>query len=285
MMTADHINDNQTSQTECPFVVEHRRPSPSDASTFRPAARMVLDPSLRTTGLLYALPAEELKSLVFLLTFLHPNGACSPSVPELASAMRLSARKVQARLRRLTEIVWNDHPVALELRRETGLVSFSVSPHLVRHHTPPPDARDDDREPLDPGRRDAVIAYTREHFTRPRAEVERAIAEQMGWPDPEFATATDGSPSGDSADTKRLQARLAGLGLHTDSIAALLHRYGADRVRKQLDWLPFRNPKRPDRLVVTAIEEDYEEPLVLRHHPARGAPKQPPERGASTEEP
>ncbi len=45
---------------------------------WRPTAHVRLTPSLRTSGFLQALPPEEIKGFLTLLTFLTPNGDCAP---------------------------------------------------------------------------------------------------------------------------------------------------------------------------------------------------------------
>src|SRR4051794_22089503 len=77
-----------------PFAILHLRREQTRAGYFRPDARLVITSALRTSGLLLALPEGELKSLLFLLSFLSPNGWCRPTAPELAAAMQVSEAEV-----------------------------------------------------------------------------------------------------------------------------------------------------------------------------------------------
>ena len=262
-----------------PFLVEHLHPEARGDGSPRPGARLVLDRSLRTSGLLQALPAEDLKNLILLLTYLHPNGGCSPTIPELAHDMRVSPRKVRSRMQRLTAFAWRDAPLVLEIRRESGLDSFAPSPHILEHlpAAPIPSAIQTEA-PLRVIDRDAVIAASRALYSRPRAQVEREIAEQMGWPDPTMME-DDIAPTSEVTEQQtghsRLYARLARYGLRSAQIDDLLDRYDARSIQQQLDWLPFRNAQRPDRLIVAAIENDYEAPLAIRKRTPDGEQQAP----------
>jgi hypothetical protein len=63
---------------EKPFVIELWEQDKQPGGYFTPAAAMHLTSGLRTSGLLRELSPDDLKSLVFLLTFLSPEGHCQP---------------------------------------------------------------------------------------------------------------------------------------------------------------------------------------------------------------
>ena len=244
---------------ETPFLIELHRREQTPGGYFRPAASLTITPALRTCGLLQALPAEEVKSLLFLFTFLSPNGWCRPSVPELAEAMRLSEAKVRARMARLAAFSWLGRPLVTEVRRESGLDAFVPAPTIVA-------VREAPQQPVAPevplyraAGREAVIAHSRAHYARPRAQVEQEIAEMMGWKE-----------EGDSPEAT-LRRRLLSVGLLREQVDLLLAQFPQERIARQLEWLPYRNAKNPAALLVAAIEGDYEAPLPVRMQAAAAA--------------
>lgn len=90
----------------CPFIVEHVLPGDGVPGNFVPAARLLVTPALRTSGLLAQLPDAEAKSLLLLLTFLSPNGRLRASLDEVAEALRTSPDKSRRRVQRLAETRW-----------------------------------------------------------------------------------------------------------------------------------------------------------------------------------
>src|SRR6185503_19540194 len=59
---------------------------------------VLLTSALRTSGFLHALPPEDLKTLIFLLTLLKPDGQCELTLHELAAAMRVSIVRTESRM-------------------------------------------------------------------------------------------------------------------------------------------------------------------------------------------
>src|SRR5215210_3674319 len=86
-----------------PFVIEVRQDRRQPNGTFIPAASLKLTEYFRTSGLLPSLAPDDLKNLLYLLTFLSPEGSCQVSLPILVSAMKVSAQRTRARMRRLAE--------------------------------------------------------------------------------------------------------------------------------------------------------------------------------------
>lgn len=267
-----------------PFVIELERVR-EKGNHFRPLASIRLTNALRASGLLLSLPAEEVKSLLFVLTFLSPNGYCAPSVLELASAMRVSQMKVRSRMRRLVEFRWQGKPLLMEIRRESGLDAFVPGPQLVevRERQPGPEdigsyaVPDQDTAPYGPTRREEVIAFSREHYARPRAEVEQAMARRMGWDE-------DGTPAG------RIRRKLTDLGVTRDQAERLISQFLLPEIERQLEWLPYRRAKNPAAFLVAAIEGGYDEPpaLKVRHEAGEGAEppqEEPPQEDASANPP
>ncbi len=239
-----------------PFTIALQRLDQTQNGNFRPGAFVKLTSSLRTSGFLQALPAEDVKNLLFLLSFVTPNGDCQPTVMQLADAMQVSQTKVRARMQRLERFQWQGKPVVIFLSRESGLDGYTIGSHVVAVQEEPPTPPAEMQPPaIQTAGREAVIAYSREHYARPRAEVERTIAENMGWELPE------GAVDEATADTRR---RLLGVGVTKDQADFLLGSYDLERIQRQLEWLPYRNAKNPAGFIVAAIEDDYEEPFALR---------------------
>ncbi len=265
-----------------PFVAEVRRRSVSRSGSFEgryfegghfvPSASLVLTPALRAGGLWHALPGEEIKTLLLVLTFLTPDGACRPTLAELAPAMRLPAGKARARLERLAACRWQGAPVLHELRRDSGLHAFIPAPGVLRAVEAPPQPQETSHELQEPraAGREAVIAHSRALYARPRAEVEREMAVRMGWEDPEAlrqerereeAALTDGQ--------KDLLARLLGLGVERTKALELLSGHSPETIRRQVAWLPLRGAKNPARFLVAAVAGDYAPPAGWHPLPSR----------------
>src|SRR5215213_10091369 len=94
-----------------PFLIYTRHLEKQPNSAFRPEAFVGFSRSLRTSGFLPALPAEELKSLLYLLSFVTANGYISPSVLQLAEAFHLSQFKTRRRMERLGQLTWQGKPL------------------------------------------------------------------------------------------------------------------------------------------------------------------------------
>lgn len=102
--------------------------------------------------------------------------------------------------------------------------------------------------------KEEVIEASRRRYATPRAEVERMIAKQMGYPTPE-----------EQRDQlrDRLSHRLQGVGVTLRQAKYLLAEYPPDRIQQQLDWLPYRGAYNPAALIVAAIRRNYDPPEGL----------------------
>jgi hypothetical protein len=233
-----------------PFLVEHLHLNETPVG-FTPVARLIVTPTLRTSGLLRALTDEAARSLLLLLTFLTPNGHIQPTVSEIADVLGVSERKARERLHRLVAVRWYGEPVAIELPRETGMDAFALSPSILTHVEPPQEDGDVVTLPIPPASsREEVIAHSRAAYGTPRAEAERLVAEQLG------------IPPGEMEDTPEGEARrqMYAYGVPRDVIERLITNYPLDRIRRQIEWLPQRNAKSPGRFLIAAIENAYVAP-------------------------
>ena len=250
--TPPNLDAADVAAAETPFVIALHQKDRRPSGTFRPEATVILSRALRTSGLLLALPPDEVKSLLLMLTFVTPNGWCQPAVQQLADAMRVSEAKARARMGRLQDFRWQGRPLVTEIKRGSGMDGFALSPAVASLQDAPepvPEAVPS----LPPSSRDVIIARSRAVYARPRAEVERMIAEQMGWKE-----------VGDGPEAQLRRKLLGVAGLMRDQVDLLLDRYPHERIERQLDWLPHRRAKSPARFLMAAVENDYDPPPGIR---------------------
>lgn len=183
-MTLPHFHYNPNQEPPFTIYIEHR--DKTRDGHWRPAAFVKLSSELRTSGFLSALPPEDLKTFLLLLSFVAPSGRCASSLPQLASALRQSEARTRARMERLTGARWHDQPLVLPARHGNGLEAYTLTPGLLPiQEEPVPTASPPSGTPYTAAPREAVIAFSRERYARPRAQVERQIAQLNGWEVPE----------------------------------------------------------------------------------------------------
>ena len=253
-----------------PFVIELLRLDVQPSGNFRPDSAVCVSRSLRTSGLLHALPPEELKTLLWMLTFTTANGNCAPNLLQLAQAMQVPESKASARLERLLQTRWQGQPLIFAVPQESGAISYAPSPHIVAFIERPPTLVYAPKAlaPVLAGR-DAVIAYSRAHYARPRAEVEAEIQRRLGHEEEVAPT--------DPAELAvwKVKQTLRALGMTREQCDLLFARYPLERIENQLAWLPYRSAKNPLAFLLSAIEGDYEMPLALRQQAISSPPPQP----------
>lgn len=238
-----------------PFVVEHRHVPTNDRGTrFQPEARLFVSETLRTSGLLASLPDREAKNILWLLTYLHPNGHLFAPVTLLARDMGLSEREVRKQFLVLATTYWKEAPLVRHLS-ESSMERFLLSEHVLGEETletsvslPVPD------QVSPPGHREAIIQMSREKYARPRAEVERMVLEQLGHHPEESAETPEG-------ETRR---GLRNVGVSREQIDLLIEEFGIEACHRQVQWLPLRGAKNPGRYVVAAIQDNYSPPRGAR---------------------
>lgn len=234
---------------------------------FRPSAFIKLTKAFRTSGLLPALPPEELKSFLILLSFLTPNGACSPTVPQLAGAMHVSQGKAKARMQRLAQLRFENQPLVLPLVHGNGQEVYALNDTLIPTlEQPMEEARPESIKAVP---REQLIEYSRRRYARTREEVEKQIAEINGWEVPpsepvQSNEAQDEPKEERSPHFGELRRKLQNIGVAPDQIEYLLATFDSERIEKQLKWLPHRHARNPSAYLVAAIVHDYEEPIYRR---------------------
>lgn len=239
---------------------------------FRPHAVVGFDAGLRASGFLASLPAEELRSLLFLLSFVTPNGDISPSLAQLSEAMRVSQSKARARLERLQELQWQGARI-VRSQHIGGLETFSPVPELA----PQVEERVQGWQPLmvqtpplTAAPREAIIEHSRRTYARPREEVEREIRAFFGYREPGGTAdaAQDGAQPGVrelSEEEEAARQQLLTVGLTDEQADSPLARFDLVRIGRQLQWLPYhRRVRNVAGFLLAAIEDDYEMPPMLR---------------------
>ena len=139
-----------------------------------------------------------------------------------------------------------------ELPLDSGAIGYALSRTIVGIEQAPSEQLQPTPAPSPTAGREAVIAHSRARYAHTRADVERQIAEMMGWKE-----------EGDGPEAK-LRRRFLGTGLLREQIDLLIERYPRERIERQIDWLPYRNAKSPARYLLAAIENDYEAPVTVR---------------------
>ncbi len=104
--------------------------------------------------------------------------------------------------------------------------------------------------------RDRVTTYSKQRYVRPRAEVERDMAIQNGWPLPkeELALSMD-NPSGAMSEAEAaeyLKQRLFRVGVLPEEVEYLQSSFSQSVIEDQLTWLPYRHAKSPAKYLVAA---------------------------------
>lgn len=243
----------ESTSAEKPFVIELEQRDPTPGGNFTPAASLKVTPALRTSGLLRDLPPDDVAWLVFLLTFVSPNGNCRASLEELCAAMHVSNDKARRRMSRLCSVHWDGWPLVIETPHESGLTTYGLSDKAILYE------QKESLAPPEPtytgGFRDEIIAHSRATYARPRAEVERMVEEQMGYVHPQIE---------EDESVVELRRQLESAGVNRDQTYYLLGAYDRERIERQLVWLPYRNAKNPAGLLIAAIEGDYDEPMPHR---------------------
>lgn len=61
-------------------------------------------------------------------------------------------------------------------------------------------------------------------------------------------------------DREELVLELVHVGIALRKAQSLVDRFSAERIQRQLDWLPLRSPRKPPSLLIASIEQDYDAP-------------------------
>ena len=261
-------NDLPEINSQPPLSVVIERLDATPDGHFRPSAFIKLTKAFRTSGLLQSLPSEELKSFLMLLSFLTPNGDCSPTLAQFAGAMRVSQSKARARMQRLVQFRFQSESLIVSTVRGDGQEAYALSHKLV------PVIEQPVEEPKPPTiqsvPREQIIEYSRNRYAKTREEVEKQIAEINGWELPKTSEETQEErihqvEQAEPPQRKDLRRRLQNAGIVPEQVEYLLSSFDVERIERQLGWLPYRRHARnPSAYLVAAIVGDYEEPIYRR---------------------
>ena len=224
--------------TQAPFLIEHRRDAESGRG-FVPSARLILTPALRTSGLWLALPPEELRDLLLVLTFLTPNGWIRPTLFELAGAMNASLPAARRRLERLARRQWRGAPVAVTAARLRGPGRLGARTPLLSREEAPREARSAPR-PVPRGGAGGG----------PRPQPRPLRPHPAGGGGGDLGAHGLGARRPLTATTRRWRRasgrptrRMTDLGMPRDQALDLLARFDLDRVERQVAWMGRRAEK------------------------------------------
>ncbi|MGC4044718.1 MAG: hypothetical protein QM758_13075 [Armatimonas sp.] len=230
----------------------------------RPAAYVLVNPCLRTSGLLAQLTDGQAKLLLAMLTFVTPNGTLTAMVEELAPALGIALGELRKRLAPLLKPFWQGEPLLRSVPLPEGGERYTLSATVLGHaHLPATidlNPREEAALPIRAGR-EAVIQASRERYNQPLEVVEQIVREQLGVRPEETADTPEA----------RLWRGLRDAGLPRETVDSMLEEYGAAACQRQLEWLPLREAKNPARYLVAAIKDNYGPPRGTRALPLEGA--------------
>lgn len=254
-----------------PFVLEIRQEEVKANGDFVPAAAVLVTESLRQSGLLAQLSSDDFQTLLLVLSCITANGYFVSTPELLAPIAGNTVFRMRGRLRRLSQVLWREQPLVTIQQAGDGQQFFFPSPHLLatRHSAILPATKwkrgqsvdsemiTGETSPAIPASsREAVIAYSRANYGRPRAEVEAQIERFLrGEPEPSTP---------EEAARLLLRRRLLDKGLTQEQADRLLASYPPESLERQLVWLPYRYARNPAGLLMAAIEGDYDAPMAWR---------------------
>jgi len=235
-----------------PFLIEHRTLEEA-GHHFVPTARLVVTPALRESGLLSLLSDKQARLVLALLTFVSPNGQVQATAKQVARALGVPAPVAALWLLHFASRRFHGAHLIYRIKREEGYPIYALSRGSIDREHQPPRAWQEPPTYRAAGRA-AVIAHSRATYTKPRAEVERTVMEQLGHAPEELLDTPEG----------QVWRLLGVLHLEPPVIRDLIAEYGVERILRQLTWLPLRKAKNPARYLLAAIKGDYSPPLQVR---------------------
>jgi len=180
--------------------------------------------------------------------------------------------KARSRMQRLGQFRFEGEPLIIPTQRGNGQEAYALRSQWV------PVIEQPVEEPKTPTiravPRQRIIEYSRNRYGKTREEVEKQIAELNGWTvrsndQTQAAPETEASEPATRIEAehphrKELRRCLQNIGIAPDQIEYLFSNFEAERIEKQLGWLPFRQVRNPSAYLVAAIVHDYEEPIYRR---------------------
>lgn len=78
---------------------------------------------------------------------------------------------------------------------------------------------------------------------------------------------TPATPAKEPLSQAGIESSLVNLGVSEDWAHYLAENYPLESIRRQIEWLPYRNPRNKAAMIQKAIQEDWEGPKTLRTQP------------------
>lgn len=238
------------------IFIEHRN---IKQGHWEPAASIKLTASLRASGFLFALPPEELRNFLLLLTYLTANGSVAPTLSQMAEGLRMSEFRARLQMKRLTARRWLDQPIVLPAQYAGGIEAYMLMPGLL----PVEEEKEKPPQVVYTVPREQIIALSRQLYARPRAEVEHEINEQLR-EGHRFQKTAQPREEAVPEVVNPLREELIAVGLDAAQADSLLNRYDELRIKRQLHWLPYRVVKNRAGFLIAAIKDNYEAPTNMR---------------------
>jgi len=235
---------------------------------------------MRTSGLLARLSPQDLQTLVCLLTYAGRDGRCTLSGRDVGRALDLSEKQGVERLKRIRQFRFHGKPL---VTAEGGKRprKFARSRYRI---LPAPGLRIERRVP-DGGTSEGFRSTSQEAlFPLPPGET-------VNFPTPDGRPGKSASGSrGDTArgnnavnnkttkqtedegEVKRssgkkereLLERLRDRGVSEPMAVDMVRSFPAERIRRQLRMLPYRDARDPAAMLVKAIREDWDAPAAYK---------------------
>ena len=253
-----------------------------------------IDRGARTSGLLAFLSAEDLQTLIALMTFADEYGRCELSARTLGQAIDLSEKQSQKRLKKLCKIIWHGKPLLVrENERDMGrfLPTGYQLPGVEGVKIVPDNAlqvsmRDGDG-PSDRGSTGGSNGKEADTPPVPAAEGDiRKRKSSSGAPVPDIEgippantritgsscvgvsyinkghTKEDREGAANADERKQVLRKLLQYGVSGSIASEILDRYPTNSIARQIEMLPFRNAREPAAMLMKAIREDWTAPAA-----------------------
>jgi len=245
---------------------------------FTPDAPVRIDRSMRTCGLLACLSPQDLQTLVCLLTYADRDGRCVLSGRDVARALDLSEKQGVERLKRIQQFRFHGKPL-VTAEGEKPLRKFARSRYRI---LPAPGLQIGRRKPnggmSEGGRSPSQEAL----FPLPPGETVK-FPTPGGRPGKPASGSRGDTVMGNNAvnnkttkqtedegevkegkKERELFERLRNHGVSEPMAVDMVRSYPAERIRRQLRMLPYRDARDPAAMLVKAVREDWDAPAAYK---------------------
>lgn len=238
-----------------------------------------IDRGIRTSGLLARLSPQDLQTLICLLTYADRSGRCVLSGRDIARALDLSDKQGTERLRRVLQLrLHGKPPVVTEGSRRTGSGRFAKSRFRI---LPLPGLEigawkrtsgrwdggpfsEEARFPLSPGKAVKFSLSPRKPASRNPAAMARGISDNCvvdnNYNKTTQQTGEEGTGGYREDEGRKILELLRSHGVSELTARDMARNYPAERIRRQVEMLPYRDARDPAAMLVKAIREDWDAP-------------------------